>query len=279
MFHEILQASEDGAHEVGHQNHLRLPNKDEPALIQTYFPGVLDNVDRDVTCPCVAILPGGAYAFASVREAEPVALQMVAWGFAACVVTYSCALARYLAALVQAAGAVDYLRRYAAQFHIDPSRIFLMGFSAGGHLACDLGCEWQEPWLAKRVGAPSEDLRPTGLVLGYPVISLSEFVHKGSFQNLCGDDAQLMEWLSLEKCVTEDMPPTFVFHTLEDSSVPVENSLLLAEAMRKAGMSFTLRVFPYGEHGLLLATPEVGRRGKEGQVQPLMPCWLDLVAD
>lgn len=129
------------------------------------------------------------------------------------------------------------------------------------------------------MGASSEDLRPTGLVLGYPVISLSEFVHKGSFQNLCGDDAQLMEWLSLEKCVTEDMPPTFVFHTLEDSSVPVENSLLLAEAMRKASVSFTLHVFPYGGHGLSLATPEVGRRGKEGQVQPLMQCWLDLVAD
>lgn len=80
MFHEILQAWEDGAHEVGHQSHLRLPNKDEPALIQTYFPGVLDNVDCDVTRPCVAILPGGAYAFASAREAEPVALQMVAWG-------------------------------------------------------------------------------------------------------------------------------------------------------------------------------------------------------
>ena len=80
MFHEILQASVDGAHEVGHQSHLRLPNKDEPALIQTYFPGVLDNVDCDVTRPCVAILPGGAYAFASAREAEQVALQMVAWG-------------------------------------------------------------------------------------------------------------------------------------------------------------------------------------------------------
>lgn len=280
MLHKILEATVDAeAPEVTHQGHLSLPKEGEPARMETYFPDVIDSVDPDVRRPCVVILPGGAYAIASAREAEPVALQMVARDFAACVVTYSCAPARYPTALVQVAGAMAYLRRHAEEFHIDPTRVFLMGFSAGGHLACDLGVEWQEPWLAERVGATGEEIRPTGLVLGYPVISSGKFAHEGSFQNLCGDDAELKERLSLERRVAKDMPPTFVFHTLEDGAVPVENSLLLAEAMRRAGVSFTLHIFPYGGHGLSLATSEVAHIGTEGQVQPLMQCWPDLAAD
>ncbi len=277
MLHETIAADDAEAPKAGHTDSLPLPEPGEPALIETYFPDAIDSVDPDIRRPCVAILPGGAYWMASAREAEPVALQMVARGFAACVITYSCAPAHYPVALVQVAGAIAYLKRHAEKFHIDPDRIFLAGFSAGGHLACDLGCEWQEPWLAERVGATAEEMRPRGLILGYPVITAGKFAHRGSFENLCGDDEELQQKLSLENRVTKDMPPAFIFHTLEDTSVPVENSLLLTEAMRRAGVSFTLHIFPYGGHGLSLATAETAT--KESQIQPLMQCWPDLAAD
>lgn len=277
MLHETIAADSAKVPEVPHAERLPLPEPGEPARIETCFPDVLEKVDPDVRRPCVAILPGGAYARASAREAEPVALQMAARGFAACVITYSCALAHYPVALVQVAGAIAYLKRNAESFHIDPDRIFLAGFSAGGHLALDLGCEWQEPWLAERVGAAAEEMRPRALILGYPVVTAGEFAHKGSFENLCGDDEELKQKLSLENRVTKDTPPAFIFHTLEDTSVPAENSLLLVEAYRRAGVSFTLHIFPYGGHGLSLATADVVQKGK--QPQPLMQCWPDLAAD
>ncbi len=277
MLHETIAADSAKVPEVPHAERLPLPKPGEPARIETYFPDVLEKVDPDVRRPCVAILPGGAYARASAREAEPVALQMAARGFAACVITYSCAPAHYPVALVQVAGAIAYLKRNAESFHIDPDRIFLAGFSAGGHLALDLGCEWQESWLAERVGAAAEEMRPRALILGYPVVTSGAYAHRGSFDNLCGDDEELKQKLSLENRVTKDTPPAFIFHTLEDGSVPVENSLLLAEAYRHAGVSFTLHIFPYGGHGLSLATAEVVQKGK--QPQPLMQCWPDLAAD
>lgn len=278
MLHVTIAAEGEGkaVPEVPHADQIALPEAGEPARIETYFPDVLDKVDPDVKRPCVAIIPGGAYARVSAREAEPVALQMVARGFAACVISYSCAPARYPVALVQVAGAIAYLKRHAEAFHIDSGHIFLMGFSAGAHLALDLGCEWMEPWLSGRVGAAAEEMRPCGLVLGYPVVTSGAFAHRGSFENLCGDDEELKQKLALENRVTKDTPPAFIFHTLEDTSVPVENSLLLAEAYRHAGVSFTLHIFPYGGHGLSLGTADTVQKGKKPQ--PLMQCWPDLAA-
>lgn len=277
MLHVTISAEGKVALKVPHADQIALPEAGEPARIETYFPDVLDKVDTSVKRPCVAILPGGAYARVSAREAEPVALQMAARGFAACVIAYSCAPASYPVALVQVAGAIAYLKRHAEAFHIDPGHIFLMGFSAGAHLALDLGCEWQEPWLSGRVGAAAEEMRPCGLVLGYPVVTSDAYAHRGSFDNLCGDDEELKQKLSLENRITKDTPPAFIFHTLEDTSVPVENSLLLAEAYRHAGVSFTLHIFPYGGHGLSLGTADTVQKGK--RPQPLMQCWPDLAAD
>jgi acetyl esterase/lipase len=278
VLHVTIAAEGEGkaVPEVPHADQIALPEAGEPARIETYFPDVLDKVDPDVKRPCVAIIPGGAYARVSAREAEPVALQMVARGFAAFVISYSCAPARYPVALVQVAGAIAYLKRHAEAFHIDSGHIFLMGFSAGAHLALDLGCEWMEPWLSGHVGAAAEEMRPCGLVLGYPVVTSGAYAHRGSFDNLCGDDEEPKQKLALENRVTKDTPPAFIFHTLEDTSVPAENSLLLAEAYRHAGVSFTLHIFPYGGHGLSLGTADTVQKGKKPQ--PLMQCWPDLAA-
>lgn len=282
MLHHVIEipsaAEGHPAQELPHDLYLDLPSEGEGPRLNTYFIDVLDQVNPDQARPVVVILPGGAYQRLSAREAEPVALQMVARGFHACVLSYSCYPATYPQSLVEVARTVAYLRANARPLHIDPDRIFLAGFSAGGHLACNLGCDWQQPWLAEEVGVPNALIRPNGLILGYPVITSGEFANRLSFEKLTGGDGALEQELSLENHVTPQMPPTFLFHTLEDPEVPVENSLLLAGAMRKAGVSFTLHIFPYGPHGLSLATADTARVGREGQVQPLMQCWPDLAA-
>ena len=111
-----------------------------------------------------------------------------------------------------------------------------------------------------------EDIRPNALVLGYPVVTSGEFAHRRSFDNLCGQDAEsgasvaehadLLRFLSLETRVGPNWPPTFLWHTFDDQSVPVENSLLLAMALHAAGAPAELHVFPHGPHGSALGVPE-----------------------
>lgn len=252
--------------------------------------------------PCVVVLPGGGYGHLSARESEPVALRFCGEGLHACVLRYSVAPARWPQALVEAAGALALLRERSAEWGIDPARIYVAGFSAGGHLAGCLGAFWNQPWLAERAGrllatvsvperelapgkgpAPQaapmrgacapvcEDIRPSALVLGYPVITSGAFGHHGSFETLCApglpdaadpaslgasSTGELVSRLSLEHRVTEAWPPTFLWHTFDDQSVPVENSLLLAAALHESGVPAELHVFPHGPHGSALGVAE-----------------------
>ena len=256
-----------------------LPAAGSSATLTTYFRERRDAVDPGRTRPVIVVAPGGGYHFRSEREAEPVALRMVAEGFHACVLDYSVAPARFPQSLLELAAAVAYLRSHADRFGIDPDHIIPCGFSAGGHLCASLGTMWSEPWLAERIGLPASRFRPDAMILGYPVISSGEFAHRGSFANLAGDDADLVERLSLENHVTAETPPTFLWHTFEDRSVPVENSLLFASALRRSGVRFELHVFPYGPHGLALANDETAPAGKDDYIQPLAACWPRLAAE
>lgn len=199
--------------------------------------------------PAILILPGGGYHHTSPREAEPVALRFAARGYAAFVLHYSCAPSLFPTALREAAMAMRYIRRNAEFFEID--RIAALGFSAGGHLCGCLGTLFDSPAVAD-LGAP-ELLRPDALGLCYPVAVSWGRTHEGSFDNLTGNDAVLRENLSLEKLVRPDMPPTFLWHTREDASVPCRNSLILAQAMEEAGVDFVLHIYRKGKHGLSTA--------------------------
>lgn len=228
--------------------------------------------------PAVIVVPGGGYDHISPREAEPIALRMAADGFQAFVLTYSVAPARYPLALRELARAVAWVRGHAGEFMIDTSRVGVAGFSAGGHLAGLLGGMWNSPWLAGSVGAAPEDIRPDFLCLGYPVVTSGAFAHRGSFERLCGGDAEQQEKLSVEKLVTGDFPRTFIWHTAEDASVPVQNSLLLGEALAAAGVPFSLHVFPHGAHGMSLAVPETAFKGRPDHVQRQAQAWPEMFA-
>ncbi|MDR0449701.1 MAG: alpha/beta hydrolase [Treponema sp.] len=235
--------------------------------------------------PLVIVCPGGGYRHLSNREAEPMALRMNAAGFHAAVLRYSVEPAQFPVSMQQLALAVDLVKKEAAEWKIDPERIFVMGFSAGGHLAASLGTLWNKGYLPELPGPP-ENYRPAGLLLAYAVLSSGEYSHSGSISTLLGGSPgklpagkeKLWEALSLEKQVDKDTPPAFIWHTGEDPSVPVENSLLFASALRKCGVPFELHVYPRGGHGLALASAETATSNLPDSPSGVAG-WMDLAVN
>ena len=157
-------------------------------------------------------------------------------GYHAVILRYSVEPSRYPLALLQLAKSVAFLRKNAAEFHIDTNKIVVQGFSAGGHLAASLGVFWKKNFIAETLGVTSDMVKPNGMILSYPVITSGEFAHTGSFECLLGEDYNDLDKRkeqSLEFQVSRDTPPTFLWHTVTDDCVPVENSLLFFNALRK----------------------------------------------
>ena len=227
--------------------------------------------------PAVVIFPGGGYDYTSDREAEPVANAYLAAGYSAFVVRYAVgADARHPHPLLDAAAAVALLRARAEEFYIDPHKIAVCGFSAGGHLAAHLGTQWHLPLLRETLGGESADFRPDAMVLCYPVISGIRSPHLHSFLNLTGPDPaqETLARLSCEESVDGRTPPAFLWHTANDTCVPVENSLVMAGALAKAGVPVELHVFPNGLHGLSVCTYETAAGGSEDRVYPYVARWV-----
>ncbi|MCR5789512.1 MAG: alpha/beta hydrolase [Lachnospiraceae bacterium] len=234
--------------------------------------------------PLILVCPGGGYSFTSDREADPVALQFNAMGFHSAILRYSVAPAEYPAALLEVGSSILHIRRNAKKWHVDPDRIILIGFSAGGHLACSYTCFYGEEFMTKKLGASADQLKVNGLILGYPVITSGEFAHRESIENLLGkqaSDQSLWEKMSLENQITENMPRTFIWHTCEDDLVPVQNSLLLMEALIRKNIPVECHIFEKGGHGLSLC--DWSTQDKDGfgieencrQWIPLVKAWLN----
>ncbi|MGN0354641.1 MAG: alpha/beta hydrolase [Muricoprocola sp.] len=210
--------------------------------------------------PAVIICPGGAYRMVSDREAEPVAIPFFAAGYNTYILTYSVApLADGFRPLCQLAATISEIRKHAAKWYTIPDKIAVCGFSAGGHLAASLGVLFNETEFLKIYKA-SENIRPDALILSYPVITADEFAHVESIENVSGakEGSEQYQWFGLDRHVDKNTPPTFLWHTAEDPSVPVENSLKMAQALSAAKVPFELHVFPKGGHGTSVCTEEVG---------------------
>ena len=208
--------------------------------------------------PAMLVIPGGAYAFVSDREAEPVALAYTAHGFCTFVLNYSIAPACIFPhSLREAAMAMIFIRENAKKYCVDVDSVAAVGFSAGGHLCGCLGTLYNCEELSD---LPNGDLiRPSAVILSYPVsVSFDPSVsHMGSFNNLTNNNPELTARLSLEKCVNSFSSPAFIWHTEEDNCVPVEGSLYLALAYKKNKVPFCLHIFEKGQHGISIATDEV----------------------
>ena len=262
---------------------LPMPNGMDDAEMIAYLPDNTDQIDPDRLRKTVIVCPGGGYRFRSDREAEPVVLQLLAAGFNAFLMQYHLPVESPKYAFptpqLELAAAIAHIRKNAEKYHALQDGIIVMGFSAGGHLACSAGVLFDDPAIYKLLGATPQDIRPDGMVLSYPVITGGEYTHADTMRRLYATDDPA-EWAkhSLEDRVHPGVPPAFIWATYEDELVPLENTLYLANALRRCGVNMELHIFPHGQHGLSLNTPEVYGPGVM-TVKPAnfeVRCWIDM---
>lgn len=225
----------------------------------------------------VVICPGGGYSMLSEREMKPVAKAFANNGYMPFVLSYYVAGNRagevlHTIPLEQAGWAVSTAKT------INPNKpVFICGFSAGGHLAASLGVHFCNEKVFGDDETQLELRRPDGMILSYPVISTGEYRHAPSIERLCGHRND--SFFSLEKQVHSGTPPAFIWHTATDETVPVENAILMEEAMRKARVPVHLVIYPRGVHGLSLATVEVEEIERNRNADKFIAGWFRLCVD
>ena len=227
--------------------------------------------------PAVVICPGGGYWINAVNiEGYDEAKVLNSWGVAAFVLTYRIPDSAYcvhpeIAPLQDAQQAILQVRRHAAEWHIDPSRVGIMGFSAGGHLASTAGTHFDN------VLVPDPEhisVRPDWMILGYPVISADTTIsHRGSFDKLLGKNASdsLLRYFSNETRVTDNTPPTFLVHAQDDNGVSPQNSIVFYQALTAHHVRAELHIYEKGGHGFGLHLPV-----KEEQWMDRCRRWMQL---
>lgn len=211
--------------------------------------------------PAVMVIPGGGYEYVSDRENEPVVSSFLQKGYHVFLLRYSTGeYARNCQPFKEAAKAMNIIRTRAEEWNIFADKIAVCGFSAGGHLTGCLGILSEQKEFCEIAGFTTEQIKPNALILSYPVITSGEFAHRSSFEMLtgCKEDCEENQKFSLEKHVTDKMPPTFLWHMLDDMYVPVENSLLLMKELHKNKVTFESHFFQNGGHGASVCTKEVG---------------------
>ena len=221
------------------------------------------------------------------REAEPIVRRYFGEGFITYLLHYSVldngGDPSSFHPLMDASLAIQYVREHAKEDHTDPHNVYIIGFSAGGHLAGSAGVLWNHPAARAACGidcgkAPEGINRPDGMILCYPVITTGEYTHLGSTHRLCGNSnpsAEERAQFSLERHVDDTTPPAFLWHTTTDSVVPIQNSILMMNALAEHKIPFEAHIFPFGPHGTALANEE-GSYVSPSTLIPHIQCWMDL---
>ena len=254
------------------------PREGSAAYFELYIHEDSYDGDRLKKRPFVIICPGGGYAFCGDRDSEPIALAFAGERFNAGVLRYTCRPTENDspvgdAAILDVLAAIRYVREHADEWNTDADKIILEGDSAGGHAAAMAAVYWNDRSFFPQAG---ELYRPNAMILGYPVISAKQYGHRWSVANLVGTPdygADAEERYSAELHITKDVCPAFIWHSVGDTTVPVENSILLAQAMQEQKLPYELHLFASGWHGLSLGTGEVGG------VEPHAAQWFPLAVD
>lgn len=197
--------------------------------------------------PCIIVCPGGGYEI--LAEHERFNELFNSMGLSVFVLNYRLKPYHYPCQILDVQRAVKFVKYHADEFGINPEKVLIAGSSAGGHLALSACC-FADEGNAKGDEIDKLSSKVAGGILCYPVVSLTEFTHQGSSDNFSGGDDKIREKFSIQKSVHKDMPPLFVWHTLTDDAVDVNNVLSLASSCHEKGVKMELHIFPDGPHGM-----------------------------
>ncbi len=224
--------------------------------------------EDEETRPAMIVCPGGGYFCVSPTEGELVAKKFYEKGYNSFVFTYSTNPTSEYPLMNQPlkdiSRAIRFVRANAGEYHVDSSRVYICGFSAAGHLCASI-CDYHQEISDDNPKYQNVSNRPDAAILSYPVITSGEKAHQGSFEFLIdqqiykrtdAEAAELLDRYSLEKHVTENNPPVFLWHSLKDDLVPVENSFLYEAALREKNIPHALHLYSHGPHGTSLGNKE-----------------------
>jgi acetyl esterase/lipase len=248
-------------------------NRAEKVSVPTLTPYLLKHGHPHTA---VLVIPGGGYSRVVMEhEGDSIAMAFNNIGVSAFVLKYrlpsdSIMIDKTIGPLQDAQSALVMIRKNAKQWNIDPAKVGVIGFSAGGHLASTLGTHFDKPAIQDKENI---SLRPDFMALIYPVITFGAFAHVGSRENLIGKNPsqQLVDLYSNEKQVTDQTPPTFLVHAEDDKTVPVQNTLMFYDALVQNKVQGEMHIFPAGGHGFGLNNPTT----KENWFDMLKD-WLDV---
>jgi len=225
--------------------------------------------------PAMLVIGGGGYAYVSDREKEPIAISYLSKGFNAYVLDYSVAPVKYPAQIIEASLAVLYIRQNAERDRVNVNKIAGIGFSAGGHLLGMLVTVMDNEEVKAMLKDKISDCCLNGAIFSYAVVSSSTYTHVGSMENLFGDDLDKRAQFSIDKRITVNCCPAFIWCTSDDNVVPSENSLMLAKSYRKAGVPFELSIFRTGAHGLSLCNEVTATKEMTWGFSPECEGWFE----
>ncbi len=238
---------------------------DRPNItLTTYVAGAHKSLPFNEKRKAILIFPGGGYVGCAAIESEPIAHHFLAAGFNAFVLEYttlSTGSPLWPTPLLDASAAMKYIRDNAEMLHVDPENIFVIGFSAGGHLAASLGTMWDNDEIEAALGMEKGYNRPTGMILSYAVTSIAVHGHKSSFAKILGDnhDPQAERAVSPDCRVSEKTVPAFIWHTATDETVSVRHALVFSKELADHNIPFEMHIYPEGKHGASLCNDVVSK--------------------
>ncbi|MBO4979167.1 MAG: alpha/beta hydrolase [Clostridia bacterium] len=254
---------------------IRLCEDSDGVTLTSYVP-----LTRAEKSDAMLVIPGGGYNhICADREGESVAMAFAARGIHCFVLTYSLGeKAKFPRPLLEASLAMAYIHGHAEEYGIDPARIFVCGFSAGGHLAASLGTRWHTDEVNGAIDIPFGSNRPCGMLLCYPVLSYMPDIKQGTFEKVFGTSEptrEQIEFCSPDRNLSrEHLPPAFLWQTANDPAVNIKNTLRMATALSEVGAPFEVHIFPNGPHGMALATDVTAP--KPMYANPRIAQWVDL---
>ena len=235
----------------------------EKIYLKDIFPSI--NSEASLTAYCISnhseypfsvrrktllVLPGGGYEFVSFREAEPIAIKFLSENFNVFVLDYSVREFEFPYPLIEAYAALAYIRINNEKYNVDLNYVGVLGFSAGGHLAASISCYYQDDYYANLLGVSKESLIINFTILGYPVTTTDVTLSHSSTRSLISQNRDdLLDYFDIVKHIHHDYPPTFIWTTIEDKTVPYQNSTLFKEALDNCNVKNELCLYQTGNHG------------------------------